>query len=191
MCHNCNQINDCNCNNTVPCQKCDTPSCNNVCRFTGENIDGVGIVKNEDISTAIEKIAEYSLNISASTQTIVKLSYIDNAAITLSETLTPTNSSVLSGMSYTVPLNSGSEHDIYVEGQATFINDSEMVIGVYVNNTLKGYLRSIKSKQNTIIPFSISASDLMLVPGDILNVRAVRIDTGVEVYNCMVKVIKR
>jgi len=66
-----------------------------------------------------------------------------------------------------------------------------MVIGVYVNNTLKGYLRSIKSKQNTIIPFSISVSDLMLVPGDILNVRAVRIDTGVEVYNCTVKVIKR
>lgn len=191
MCHNCNQVNDCNCNNSVPCQKCNTPACNSVCRFTGENIDGIGIFKNEDISTAIEKIAEYALNLSSSNQGIVKLQSTTNVAVSVSGSLTITNSSTLVGTTFNVPMNAGSEHDVYYEGQARFINPSEIHLGIYKNGTLQGFLKKIKSVANTIIPISFSVSDLMLVPGDTIDVRAVKLNTSVELENCTIKIVKR
>lgn len=191
MCHSCNQVNDCNCNNTVPCQKCNTPTCNNVCRFTGENINGLGILKNEDISTAIEKIAEYALNLSSTNQSIVKLQSTANVPVIVSSSLVITNSSTLVGTTFNVPLNGGSEHDVYYEGQASFINASEINLGIYKNGVLEGYLKKIKSVANTIIPFSFSISDLMLVPGDIIDIRAVKLNTSVELENCTIKIVKR
>ena len=191
MCHNCNQVNDCNCNNTVPCQKCNTPACNSVCRFTGENINGLGILKNEDISTAIEKIAEYLLNNVPLQPSIVKLQ--DTTSPSVSSTGYPVinNSSVLQGTSFTATQSNPTEYDLYYEGQANFVNASELVLGVYKNNILLGYLRKIKSVANTIVPFSISVSDTLLSAGDIVDVRASKINSSVSLENCTIKIVKR
>lgn len=191
MCNKCNQTNDCNCNNTVPCQKCNTPECNSVCRFTGENIDGMGILKNEDISTAIQKIAEYSLNVLTTNQGIVKLDSFASSFVPVSSTLVITNSSTITGTTFNVPLNGGSEHDVYFEGQARFINPSQLDLGIYKNGALQGFIKKIKSVANTIIPISFSVSDLMLVPGDTIDIRGVKLNTSVELENSTVKIVKR
>ncbi len=191
MCNKCNQTNECNCNNTVPCQKCNTPACNSVCRFTGENINGLGIIKNEDISTAIEKLAEYALNLLTASQSIVKLESRTNINVGTSGYPTITNSSTLLGTTFNVPLNAGSEHDVYYEGQVRFVNASEIVLGIYKNGSIQGFLKKIKSGANTVIPFSFSASDLMLVPGDIVDVRGVKINTSAELEYCTIKIVKR
>lgn len=191
MCHNCNQTPDCGCSNSTPCQKCNIPACNNVCRFTGEDINGLGIFKNENISTTIEKIAEYILNNSSAQPSIVKLLGTAGISLLVSSTLTINNSSSLPGSSYTATQSIPTEYDIYYEGQVTFTNASELVIGVYKNSSLVGYLRKIKSVADTVIPFSISASDILLSAGDILDIRAVSLNSSVSLENCTVKVIKR
>lgn len=191
MCNKCNEVKDCNCKNTVPCQKCNTPECNSVCRFTGENIDGMGILKNEDISTAIQKIAEYSLNVLTTNQGIVKLDSFASSFVAVSSTLVITNSSTITGTTFNVPLNGGSEHDVYFEGQARFINASEVDLGIYKNGALQGFIKKTKSVANTIIPISFSVSDLMLVPGDTIDIRGVKLNTSVELENSTVKIVKR
>lgn len=191
MCHNCNQVNDCNCNNTVPCQKCNTPACNSVCRFTGENINGLGILKNEDISTAIEKIAEYLLNNVPLQPSIVKLQGTTSPSVSSTGYPVINNSSVLQGTSFTATQSNPTEYDLYYEGQANFVNASELVLGVYKNNILLGYLRKIKSVANTIVPFSISVSDTLLSAGDIVDVRASKINSSVSLENCTIKIVKR
>lgn len=191
MCHNCNQVNDCNCNNSVPCQKCNTPACNSVCRFTGENISGLGILKNEDISTAIEKIAEYLLNNTPLQPSIVKLQGTTGPSVATTGYPVINNSSVLQGTSFTATQSNPTEYDVYYEGQANFINASELVLGVYKNNTLLGYLRKIKSSSNTVIPFNISVSDTLLSAGDIVDIRASKLNSSVTLENCTIKIVKR
>ena len=191
MCHNCNQVNDCNCNNSVPCQKCNTPACNSVCRFTGENISGLGILKNEDISTAIEKIAEYLLNNTPLQPSIVKLQGTTGPSVATTGYPVINNSSVLQGTSFTATQSNPTEYDVYYEGQANFVNSSELVLGVYKNNTLLGYLRKIKSSSNTVIPFNISVSDTLLSAGDIVDIRASKLNSSVTLENCTIKIVKR
>lgn len=191
MCQNCNQVNDCNCNNSVPCQKCNTPACNSVCRFTGENINGLGILKNEDISTAIEKIAEYLLNNVPLQPSIVKLQGEASPSVSATGYPVINNSSVLQGTSFTATQSNPTEYDVYYEGQANFVNSSELVLGVYKNNTLLGYLRKIKSSSNTVIPFNISVSDTLLSAGDIVDIRASKLNSSVTLENCTIKIVKR
>ena len=95
------------------------------------------------------------------------------------------------GTTFNVPLYAGSEHDVYYEGQVRFVNASEIVLGIYKNGSIQGFLKKIKSGANTVIPFSFSASDLMLIPGDTIDVRGVKISTGAELEYCTIKIVKR
>ena len=191
MCHNCNQTNDCNCNNTVPCQKCNTPACNNVCRFTGENIDGLNITKNEDISTSIEKIAEFVLNLVSNDQSIVKLQSSISTTVKTTNYPVISNSSILDWTSYSVSINSGAEYDVYFEGKVRFEASSEIILGIFKNGVIQGFIQLVKSVANTVIPLSFSVSDLLLLPGDTIDIRASKTDNNVHLENCTIKIVKR
>jgi Tfp pilus assembly protein FimT len=185
----------CGCNEPtpcVPCSSCDTPACNNVCKYTGENIEGLGIFKNENISTAIEKIAEYLLNnVNPISNNIVKLLTTNNIQYVISGFPTIGNSSTLVGTTYQVPVNGQGEYDVYYEGQITFSQTSELKLGFYKNGSLVGVIRSIRGLTNTTIPFSFSQSDIALAQGDSIDIRAVAQNTGLAINFGSQKVIKK
>lgn len=182
----------CTCNEPVPCKpcsSCDTPACNNACRYTGENIEGLGIFKNEDISTAIEKIAEFLLNnVAPVNDTIVKLSSLNSVVVSVAEEIT--NSSVLLGTTYQNP-GQTAEFDVYYDGEVVFTQDCIVKIGFYKNSVLQGAIKTIQGLANTVIPFSYSLSEVGLNQSQSIDVRAVRENTGAELNNCTIKVVKR
>ena len=185
----------CGCNEPtpcVPCSSCNTPACNNSCKYTGENIEGLGIFKNEDISVSLQKIAEYLLNnVTPISNSIVKLLRTNNIPLITTGYPVPNNSSTLLGTTYQVPIDGQDDYDIYYEGQIIFNAPSEVKIGFYKNGSLLAIVRSVKGLGNTVVPFSFSESNITLLQGDSIDIRAVAQNTDVFLNFGSQKIIKR
>lgn len=160
------------CNCTNKCQKCSS-GC--TLRYTGEDIECLGITKNDLIEDVIQTISEYIcplVEAEPCCQEIVAYT-IERLGATSLPTF-PTISAI-TGTSYTVPAGAGGTYELVYTGETVFdaTVGNYALYSVYINNVEYNIATARKTAidGDGNIPFNILISNLTLAEGDVIDVR--------------------
>lgn len=158
-------MNPCDCTPTTsPCSPTSAP-----CTYGGSNLDCIGILNGESYDSAISKLSESICNLTASgTQ---QAFYSERAF----GTGTPTTTlSSLSGASYTIPIGGDGDYEISYIGEYVAPVAGTLSLRLYKNSSEYSTVvrRTVTTNTtNSTIPFTLTASSITLVAGDVLVVK--------------------
>ena len=161
MCYECNEPHiesPCNCiGSSLPC------------KYTGANLPCIGIIAGESIDSAITKLADTVCNL---TPTFPKLVLYDERALGLGFITSSLTS--ITGTSYTVPAGGDGEYEITYVGQYVTPSTGSLSLRLYkglieYNSIVR---RTVTGAASTVTPFTLFASNISLVAGDVIVIKA-------------------
>lgn len=169
------------CCDETPCTPI-TPCTSTPCKYTGTNIDCVGILTGDTIELAFQKLSEYVCNLDLQNLNNQVVFYSERALGEGTVALDPALPTVISGATYTVPIGGDGDYEINYVGEATAAKDIWLKLYIYVN----GLAYNVETERKVLIsatvdnvPFTVFASQIALVAGDIIQIRGVALDNAI------------
>jgi hypothetical protein len=156
------------------------------CKYLGADIPCVGILSGDTYESAFSKLADFICNVDPALPELVK--YSETALGVGSAT---TVLALLSGSSYTVPLGGDGEYEITYVGEYFADVAGTLVLKLFKNTSEYNTTvrRTVYVSNKTVIPFTLFASNIALVAGDSISVKAT---ASVDTYpqNAICKITK-
>lgn len=165
-------------------------------KYLGADIPCVGILTNDSIEVAFQKLSEYVCSLEVQTEKNIPILYSATAlpAITTDNTspyVLPTPF-VITGTTYTVPTSGEGDYELlYTTEYLSLVAGGIVAIKVFKNGVEYSPIvsKTVETSGTAVLPFTVFASNIYLVAGDTIQLRGSS-TKGATIQNSVFKLTK-